>query len=109
MPIDIQAISRDHSTVTIHFGGDSAKVKYKLSAVTTEAIEKIDASDQDADEVIGFIRDVILEWDLLAGGETIPFEMEPMKKIPLGILQKTMKGILEDSGEGEGQGTSDDG
>lgn len=109
MPIDIQAISVDHSTVDVHFGGDSAKVKYKLSAITTEAIEKIDASDQDADEVIGFVRDIVIEWDLLAGGKPIPFDMEPMKKIPLGILKQIMQKVLEDSGEGEEQGNSDDG
>lgn len=108
MGIDLSAIAGNEATTVVTFLGESAKVTYKPSEITSGMIERL---DQKADGLANFIATVVLSWEITRGPDPVdPTDVETVKALPLPLLSAIYRQVMKDSANaGEAESNSNDG
>jgi hypothetical protein len=109
MAIDIKNIAIDESVVTVPFAGEKVEFAYRLSVITTESMEALEASDDEFKAVTDFLVGALIRWDVESDGKPLKITSDNIRKTPIHLQRAIMKGIMEDEAEGEAQGNSVDG
>lgn len=105
MGLDLAAVAINEATTTVDFMGQSARVTYKPSVITQEALE----NTSDDDGFLKFFSEAVSSWDVTEGKKKVPIEPAALKKVPLVFLRAVFQSIMEDGGQGEAPAASSDG
>lgn len=97
MPLDLAAVAINEATITVDFMGQSAKITYRPSVITQEALE----NTSDDDGFMKFFCDAVSNWDVTHAKKKIPLTPAAIKKVPLVFLRAVFQGIMEDGGQGD--------
>lgn len=120
--LDILELAKNEATQTVEYEGFSFDVTYRPNVVTQawqkklgklqQEIQKLTSSDDDSaeekleektGELTNQFQNLIVGWDLEAGGEKIPVTSDGLDLLPLGLLQHIMTSIIQSAmGSDEG-------
>lgn len=102
MAFDLAAVAVNQASLTVDFMGQSAKIVYKPSVITQEALEKTTEDDG----FLSFFTECVATWDVTNGKKKVPLEIAALKAVPLVFLRAVFEAIMEDGGQGEAPATS---
>jgi hypothetical protein len=108
MGIDLDQLAANTATVIVEYRGMSAEVVFRPDALTTEMIEAVDGSD-DPNVIFGAMSNVLASWDFTLGGKQLSTSVEDMRKVPITLLQRVFKSLVEATQMGEAETPSNGG
>jgi hypothetical protein len=99
--IDLTALAQNTEAVPFKYAGIESSVEFRPSILTTENISKFGNVDNvgDMSEYMGFMADLIVDWEVTDAGEKLKITPENMAKLPLPMVGKIMEAIITRSGE----------
>jgi len=103
--LDLAAVAINQATCSVDFMGQSAKIAYRPSVITQDALEKTGTDDG----FMEFFVAVVSDWDVTEGRKKIPLTIPALKAIPLVLLRAIFQAIMEDGGQGEAPAASSGG
>lgn len=96
MPIDLKDVASDTATTTVDWSGQSADITYYPNIVTTEMVQKVQATE-DVDEMAEFMARCIKDWDIKTGTKKVPVTAESFKALPISLVRAIFYAIAQDS------------
>lgn len=108
--MDLNAIAGNEATTVVTFLGETAKVTYKPSVITSKALETLE-STSDAGGLADFLGGCVTSWELTRGPDPIsPQDREAVMDLPLPLLRVIYMTVLKDAADaGEAESNSNDG
>lgn len=80
--MDLDTILTNTATDTVSFGGQDMTIKFRPLLMTQERGEDIKTDD----DVIQFVLEALISWDLKRGGRKMPVNEKSMRSIPFRLV-----------------------
>lgn len=113
MALDLTQLATNVATVTVPFGDTTIDVRYRPSVATPSRMQAVSNMGPDDDEMgvfVDFMADLLVGWDIVKSGASVPVTPEGISTVPMSVLQKVMTGVMADaSNVGEAGSSSSDG
>jgi hypothetical protein len=116
VPLKASKVAEATPSLTVPFGEDDIKLRYRLGKINADMQKYLSARKEDGDVAAEMVEVLVTEWDILAdAGEPIPVTVEAMREhnVPLPVLNTILMAIIDDANPktntSTSSGTSGDG
>lgn len=103
MAFNLSALAGQTVPAEIVFMGQTAKITYDPTVITTETLTKADQSDT---EFFGLFCDLVKTWDVTKAGKKVPITPKTLNDMPLVFLRAVFRAVLNDTQESAGEAVS---
>lgn len=106
MAFNLSALVGKTASTDVTFMDQTAKITYDPTVLTTENLNKADATD---DAFFALFCDLVKSWDVTKGQRKVPLTPKSLEGIPLVFLRACFRAVMKDSSAGEADSNSNDG